>query len=197
MALIKCSECGAEMSDKAKACPKCKAPNEELKIECPECGEKVKADSKVCPECGYVFVKEKTSTSNFAKKSPIIIALLSFIVIVLVAVVIQKQSFKNDITDSWVLITQSPYNDTVFYKRITLDKDNTAELKIAFFFDDDTIEDSFNGTWKIKGNEIIIDMAGYEVIYEYNKSDDAIYQVSDIDEFPDSLNRMKSYDEYY
>ena len=58
MALIKCKECGAEMSDKAKACPKCKALNEELKIECPECGEKVKADSKVCPECGYNLRKK-------------------------------------------------------------------------------------------------------------------------------------------
>ena len=32
MALIKCSECGAEMSDKAKACPKCgnKTPNKTI-----------------------------------------------------------------------------------------------------------------------------------------------------------------------
>ena len=37
MAMIKCSECKKEMSDKALKCPNCGCPNVP-KIKCPECG---------------------------------------------------------------------------------------------------------------------------------------------------------------
>ena len=37
MSLIKCSECGKEVSDKAKTCPNCGNPID-TKIYCPNCG---------------------------------------------------------------------------------------------------------------------------------------------------------------
>lgn len=37
MALIKCKECGKEVSDKAKSCPNCGAPID-TKVYCPKCG---------------------------------------------------------------------------------------------------------------------------------------------------------------
>lgn len=37
MALIKCSECGKQVSDKAQACPNCGAPIS-TGLHCPECG---------------------------------------------------------------------------------------------------------------------------------------------------------------
>jgi len=37
MALIKCPECGKEVSDTAKACPNCGAPID-TSIRCPKCG---------------------------------------------------------------------------------------------------------------------------------------------------------------
>ena len=65
MALIKCEECGKEISDKAKTCPNCGFPlNEESKKEnksieavtCPECGARIKLDEGqdhgFCNYCG-------------------------------------------------------------------------------------------------------------------------------------------------
>ena len=50
MALIKCSECSAEISDKAGHCPKCGAPVVAHKWRCPSCGNMINED--VCPYCG-------------------------------------------------------------------------------------------------------------------------------------------------
>ena len=47
MALIKCSECGKEVSSSAKTCPHCG-----IKInfkKCPECGKKLKGEETNCP----------------------------------------------------------------------------------------------------------------------------------------------------
>lgn len=57
MALIKCSRCGREISDKAKTCPQCGQPvvlesaGEIPKI-CKECGLEISEDVEVCPRCG-------------------------------------------------------------------------------------------------------------------------------------------------
>lgn len=50
MALIKCSECGREVSDKAKTCPNCGASVK--KVFCRHCGEMIDSDCVVCPKCG-------------------------------------------------------------------------------------------------------------------------------------------------
>lgn len=51
MALIKCHECGAEISDAASQCPKCGAPNVKP-IVCPDCGKQIPGTSTICPNCG-------------------------------------------------------------------------------------------------------------------------------------------------
>lgn len=49
MALIKCSECSAEISDEASCCPKCGAPATVHKWRCSKCGNMV--SEKTCPHC--------------------------------------------------------------------------------------------------------------------------------------------------
>lgn len=51
MALIKCTECGEMISDKATACPHCGAPIEKM-IKCEDCGAEYSADAEMCPNCG-------------------------------------------------------------------------------------------------------------------------------------------------
>lgn len=51
MALIKCSECGLQISDKATCCPHCGAPVEK-KVYCEECGAEIAANTSICPQCG-------------------------------------------------------------------------------------------------------------------------------------------------
>lgn len=62
MALIKCPECGKEVSDMAPKCPNCGFPiKSDLKkvvpVECPECGTKVEPACDTCPNCGYLMKK--------------------------------------------------------------------------------------------------------------------------------------------
>lgn len=60
MALIKCVECGKEVSSSAKVCPHCGI---KLNLSsCPECGSRLKGDETVCPDCGYP-IKNKTASN--------------------------------------------------------------------------------------------------------------------------------------
>lgn len=68
MALIKCSNCGKEISDKAKVCPQCgqpvvltpAIPEEKTPILCEECGTEIPHGVDACPNCGCpVPVKEE------------------------------------------------------------------------------------------------------------------------------------------
>ena len=60
MALIKCKECGKEISDSAKVCPNCGYKNDDKF--CPECGKRVKSTDKVCSDCGFPL--KKTNAQN-------------------------------------------------------------------------------------------------------------------------------------
>ena len=60
MALIKCSECGNEISSSAKFCPHCGLKNE-LHF-CPECGAKLKGNENNCPECGFPVAKKNAAS---------------------------------------------------------------------------------------------------------------------------------------
>ena len=51
MAMIKCPECGAEISDKASSCPHCGISFGKRKF-CKYCGELIDEDCVVCPKCG-------------------------------------------------------------------------------------------------------------------------------------------------
>ena len=50
MALIKCKECGKEISDKAKQCVHCGYENDTIK--CKECGKEISKNANVCFHCG-------------------------------------------------------------------------------------------------------------------------------------------------
>ncbi len=51
MALMKCPECGKEISDRAQSCPNCGYSFEKTKF-CKFCGEKIPVDSVICTKCG-------------------------------------------------------------------------------------------------------------------------------------------------
>lgn len=48
--LIKCPECGQDVSDKANICPNCGTTIK--KKFCSHCGERIDVDCVVCPHCG-------------------------------------------------------------------------------------------------------------------------------------------------
>lgn len=53
MSLIKCPECGREVSDRAKTCPHCGVGIAGEITTCPGCGEAVFKDDAECPHCHY------------------------------------------------------------------------------------------------------------------------------------------------
>lgn len=60
MALIKCPECGREVSSSAAACPGCGFKVAEYMadlVTCPECGSTVSKKESACPNCGFGIAK--------------------------------------------------------------------------------------------------------------------------------------------
>jgi hypothetical protein len=59
MALIKCENCGQDVSDRAIVCPHCKAvlkenvSGERSTLICEECGAEIPDGKEVCPHCGF------------------------------------------------------------------------------------------------------------------------------------------------
>lgn len=51
MAIIKCPECGHQISDKAEICPVCGVKIKYNTIKCPHCGNVYLKDQSVCPVC--------------------------------------------------------------------------------------------------------------------------------------------------
>lgn len=67
MALIKCPECEAQVSDKADACVQC---GYSLNFKrCPDCERRVGGDTSVCPGCGHPFM-DVESTYNSTQPLP-------------------------------------------------------------------------------------------------------------------------------
>lgn len=66
MALIKCTECGHDVSDKAEMCPNCGCPvSHIIRSICIECGKEIPNNVTSCPNCGCPVSTDKyISNSN-------------------------------------------------------------------------------------------------------------------------------------
>lgn len=51
MAMIKCPECGHQVSDAAPTCPQCGVRIQGRTMRCPDCGEIIFNDQELCPNC--------------------------------------------------------------------------------------------------------------------------------------------------
>lgn len=56
MAIIKCPECGRQISDKAPTCPSCGVEIAGKVIKCPHCGEVYFRSQEMCPNCHEITV---------------------------------------------------------------------------------------------------------------------------------------------
>lgn len=81
MALVKCPECGREVSDAAVKCPNCGYPlkaeqkkkereaRKNQPVECPECHNMVESHLSICPNCGYKVKNGSEIVAGKIKKS--------------------------------------------------------------------------------------------------------------------------------
>lgn len=95
MALIKCPECGKEVSDKAIECPQCKAKLKEpelVKKICLECGTELQDDERICPKCGCPVPTEEQikveAVKKHKKKILKIVILIIAIILALISVLV-------------------------------------------------------------------------------------------------------------
>lgn len=68
MAIIKCPECGHQVSDKAATCPSCGVGILGKITKCPECGEIVLNDQILCPNCHSPLIS--TNNNDTEKSEP-------------------------------------------------------------------------------------------------------------------------------
>lgn len=61
MAMIKCPECGHQVSEHAPVCPSCGIEIAGHIVRCPKCGAVCSTDADVCPECGEPLHKPATT----------------------------------------------------------------------------------------------------------------------------------------
>ena len=66
MAIIKCPECGHQVSDKAATCPSCGVGIAGKVTPCPECGAIVFNDQAECPVC-HRPIEQKTVAAQPSK----------------------------------------------------------------------------------------------------------------------------------
>lgn len=76
MALLKCTNCGHDVSEYAEACPECGMSVSEMKkeleteiLQCPECGSDVLETAEVCSNCGIPvsIIKEEMKNGVWCK----------------------------------------------------------------------------------------------------------------------------------
>lgn len=75
MAIIKCPECGRQISDKAPTCPSCGVEIAGKITKCPHCGEVYFSSQEMCPNCHEIAVGvTHPVASSAAVKDPIPVA---------------------------------------------------------------------------------------------------------------------------
>ncbi len=71
MAIIKCPECGRQISDKAPTCPSCGVEIAGKITKCPNCGEVYFSNLEMCPNCHEIAVGvTHPAASSAAVKDP-------------------------------------------------------------------------------------------------------------------------------
>jgi RNA polymerase subunit RPABC4/transcription elongation factor Spt4 len=64
MAMIKCPECGRQISDAAPTCPQCGVQIAGRIMRCPDCQEVIFKDQEMCPNCHRPLTSSTTTTAR-------------------------------------------------------------------------------------------------------------------------------------
>ena len=105
MSVIKCPECGHDVSDKAPCCPFCGVEISGNITICPQCGCRYLSSQESCPECHHPNTSEKSAIENKKEtggnknKRNVLIAVFAGIVllIVIAATAVYIYNNQNDI----------------------------------------------------------------------------------------------------
>lgn len=104
MALIKCVECGNDVSDKATRCPKCGKEvnpvsddkNEKKSNICKECGQEMDAATGICLNCGFDPARVEQKKRKAKKKIGLIVSLITAVVVLALGIMFAKNVKKDN-----------------------------------------------------------------------------------------------------
>lgn len=129
MALVKCKNCGKEISDRATACPTCGTPiNKPENQRCTECGFILSSKDNICPNCGCPIQSNElpqkieipnvqpTKRESKRKKPLIIVAVILIFAIIASAISFtyyKKQKTIEDYQSNLSLATSTMLNSAV------------------------------------------------------------------------------------
>lgn len=137
MAIINCSECGNQISDKAKKCIHCGKVFEENTTElnemiCEECGNAIPESSKECPNCGCPVSSKPKFEFKLTKKVKIILcSIIGVIVIACVGTVIYNSTpVRNYVAEVEQDRAALKASETAFKEAKEAEKNNDYELAI-------------------------------------------------------------------
>lgn len=137
MAIINCSECGKQISDKAKKCVHCGKVFEENTAElneiiCEECGNVIPELSKECPNCGCPVSAKSKFEFKLTKKSIVLLcSIIGVIVIACVGTAIYNSTpVQNYVAEAEQDRAALKASETVFKEAKEAEKNNDYELAI-------------------------------------------------------------------
>lgn len=144
MALIRCSECSAEISDKASCCPKCGAPVIVHRWRCSKCGNMISEEP--CFYCSneQTVVENNMNTTPENNSQPINQSKKSNnvwkgIIGVLIAISLTLAPFYNDWFSSYYVAKLPSYNAASVKVDGYLHKSKSCCQKVANAFDAEVI----------------------------------------------------------
>ena len=183
MALIKCPNCGTDVSDKAKQCPNCGEilQTQKVVIMCEECGCELEDNATICPKCGCP-VPESEEQKKKRKKKKIIISVIVilFVILAIIAIVCAVNVTKQKKAEEAAAAAEAA--------RVQEANDYAANLELASFT-------MLTGASTAEEAGTLIHDVWYDTIFDEHNADTSKYTSGNSD-FNDSLSELFSDEEF-
>lgn len=195
MALIKCSNCEKEISDKAKVCPQCGQPvvlvtptvEERLSILCEECSAEIPEGMEACPNCGCPVSQKQDVVEEAPQKVEVIAVKLpkmtrsikKYMIIAIVAIIVAI---------AVLLVGNSIHQQKLVEEAAKLSEKYTANLETASYT-------MLLGAIEAEEAGNLIKSVWYNAIYEERDSTTDKYTRPNgyfVDDFNDALSNLFS-----
>jgi hypothetical protein len=165
MALINCSECGHQISDKSTSCVKCGSPNIQntTKTKCFECGVELEKDEKICKNCGVdqnINEETKSETINLVSTKPKsgISKILPKLILVFALIGIAIFFFYNRKVESGSGSGSGNFDSSTYEEKVMSVEEIENAEPTKYLVADGTYDENFWGT-KLKVHGIIKNQA--------------------------------------
>ncbi len=132
MALIKCPECGKEISEKAFECPQCGKQlkeKESSKKYCSECKNELNDEDIVCPKCGCPVETKETGNEDDSKHNSKKIIIVIIFAIVIIGSIFGVKKYQDIMAEK----AEKAAEEAAEKERLQISEDYAANLELVSF----------------------------------------------------------------